>query len=75
MTPERREQLARGLLKNKLLPELLDEFKKELREQWEATQPDEAETRERVYVELRTLENLRDSIYARISEHAGDGAS
>ena len=73
MNKDRRATLAKGLAKNSLLPLLLDEFAQDLREQWEATKPDEAETRERIYVELRTLENLRDSIYARISEFAGDG--
>ncbi len=73
MNADRRAQLAQGLAKNTLLPVLLDEFAQDLREQWEATQPDEAETRERIFVELRTLDNLRDSIYARISEFAGDG--
>ncbi len=72
-TADQRQALAKGLAKNRLLPEILDDFKKDLREQWEATQPDEAETRERVYVELRTLDNLRDSIYARINELVGDG--
>lgn len=72
MTPERRQQLAKGLAKNALLPELLTEFGDDIRAAWEATQPEDAETRERCYVELRTLENLRDSIYARINDYAGD---
>lgn len=73
MTPEQRERLAGGLLKNALLPKLLDEFSDDLREQWEQTQPGEAEARELVYLKLKTLDDLRDSIYARLTEYAGDG--
>lgn len=74
MTPERRAQLARGLRKNQLLPELIDERREELRETWEGTEPAEAETRETVYQELRTLNELRDFIYARLDEYSGDGS-
>ncbi len=74
MTPERREQLAKGLAKNQLLPKLLEDFANDLREQWEATKPGEAEARELVYLQLKTLDDLRDSIYARLNEYAGDGS-
>lgn len=67
MTPERRASLAKGLAKNTLLPKLFDEFADDLREQWETTKTDEAETRERIFVELKTLDNLRDSIYAKLN--------
>lgn len=73
MTPERRKSLAKGLAKNALLSELFDEFANDIRQSWEATQPDEAETRERYWLQLKTLDDLRDSIYARITDLAGDG--
>lgn len=73
MTPERRARLAKGLATNELLPVLFDERSDEIRETWETTEPGDAETRERLYVELRTLSDLRDFVYARLAEYAGDG--
>lgn len=73
MDNERRAQLARGLAKNSLLPLLIEEFAEEIRDKWETTQLDQTEIREHCYLELRTLDNLSDSMYAKIREYAGDG--
>ena len=73
MTPGRRQQLAKGLAKNELLPEYFREYADELREQWEQTKLDEAETRETVFLQLHTLDELRDFLNARIANDVGDG--
>ena len=73
MTPERRQQLAKGLAKNELLPEYFREYADELREQWEQTKPDEAETRERIYLQINTLDELRDFLNARIANARSRG--
>tara|TARA_R110000868_G_scaffold86581_1_gene242797 strand:+ start:257 stop:484 length:228 start_codon:yes stop_codon:yes gene_type:complete len=73
VTPGRRQQLAKGLAKNELLPEYFREYADELREQWEQTKLDEAETRETVFLQLHTLDELRDFLNARIANDVGDG--
>jgi len=73
LTPEREQALAKSLAKNKLLPILFDSFADDIRDKWESTKLGEAETREHCWLELRTLDDLRDFIYARINELAGDG--
>lgn len=73
MTPERRQQLARGLLRNELLDELFDSREAELVEEWKGTGFDEAERRENLYQQLKASDDARDFINARIREYAGDG--
>lgn len=75
MTPERRKQLAKGLAKNDLLPELFDARADEIRDTWETTEQEQAETRETLFQELLALNNLRDFIYAKLADYAGDGDS
>ena len=76
MTPERRNQQAKALAKNDYLRFLLDERADEIRDEWETTEASDAETRELKYQELRTLTELKDFIYARISaDAAGDGSA
>lgn len=70
MSPERRRQLARGLAKNHLLPELFDERKKELHESWETEKDNEV--REAIWIELHALNEMRDFLYARITEYSAD---
>jgi hypothetical protein len=74
MTREERARLAKALEKNRLLPILLEERAEDIREQWEATKPEDAETRERLYLELRTLTELKEYIYAEVSKPAGGDA-
>ena len=76
MKPERRNQLAKQLAKNSYLNYLLDERADEIRDEWETTEANDAETRERKFQELRTLTELKDFIYARFSADAtGDGSA
>lgn len=72
--PERRKQLASSLRKNELLPELLAERREEIRDEWEATEPDDVTRREALHVELRAVLNLRDYIDGQLSAaELGDG--
>lgn len=73
MDAETRARQAKALRNNKYFRVLFDERADEIREQWEQTEPAEAETRERLYLELHGLNEMRDFIYARISADAGDG--
>lgn len=75
MNPEVKQQLARSLEKNEYFRELFEERANEIRDEWESTAPGDAETRERKFVELNTLTELQEFIYARISVDAGDGAN
>ena len=73
MTPERRQQLAKSLKTNQLLPVLFEERKQELSETW--LSEENAERRESLWSEARALENVKDFIYAAIAaNNSGDGA-
>lgn len=73
MSPERRAQLAEALKKNKLLPELFDERRAELRDSWEEEK--DAEVRNLLWIELHALNEMKDFLYARIQEYsAGKGS-
>ena len=76
MDQETRARQAKALQANKYLRFLFDERADEIREEWENSEPGEAETRELKFRELRTLNDMRDFIYARISaDTAGDGGT
>lgn len=74
MDRETRARQAKALRNNRYLRVLFDEKRIDIREQWEATAPGDAETRERLYVEYRTLTELWDFIYARIAADVGGDA-
>jgi hypothetical protein len=65
--PDRLEQLANGLANNPLLEELFADRSAQIREDWEAEQT--VEGRERLWIELKTLNDVRDFINARIESY------
>lgn len=67
------EQQARQLKNNPLLKKLFEERAEEIAAEWGATEPSDAEARERKYAELRALIELEEYISARISIESGDG--
>jgi len=67
MTPERRAQLAKGLAKNPLLRELFEARAEDIRETWETE--DDANKREQCWQDLRTLNDFRDFLNAKIDEY------
>jgi hypothetical protein len=74
VTREERARLAKALEKNRLLPILIQEKADDIREQWEATKPEDVDKRERLYLELRTLTELKEYIYAEVAKPAGGDA-
>lgn len=73
MTPEQRARLAKGLSKNRLLPQLLDAKADDIREAWESEAS--AEGRELLWLMLKATKDLRDFIYARLDEYCGDAGN
>ena len=67
MDLERRAQLAKGLANNPLLAELFDARAADIHEQWEAESS--AEARERLWLELKATNDIRDFINARIDSY------
>lgn len=61
------ERLANGLANNPLLADLFDDRSSQIREDWEGAQT--VEERERLWIELKTLNDLRDFINARIESY------
>lgn len=68
-----RRESARALRANKLLPELLDELKRDLVEAWEAANA--PEVREDVWHQVRAIAKVREHIDGRTRELAGDGGA
>lgn len=69
ISPEERQRLAQQLANNRLLPELLDEQRKELRHAWES-EP-KRKRRESLWHRLQATNDLKDFIYGRLNELTG----
>ena len=73
MTPDKRAQLAKGLANNPLLRELFEARAEDIHETWESE--DDANKREQCWHELKTLQDFRDFLNAKLNEYrrgAGD---
>lgn len=67
MTPERRASLAKGLATNPLLRELFVARAAEIHETWESEET--TDKREQCWLELKTLNEFRDFLNAKINEY------
>lgn len=72
MSIPNREQHARSLLKNPLLPEMFDAIRDDVRETWENEA--DPERREQLWFELKATNDLKDFLYGKLNDLAsGDG--
>lgn len=68
-----RQDQAKALKKNRLLPELLEEQRQNLHEAWESA--DTPEQREALWHKLQATIDIRDHLYGRLEQLAGQSGA